>query len=563
MTRPRLLGALLALLVLAALLALLRDEPEGTVVVEPETTPVTAPPAEPLRRDELPALEEPGDGSFSLLQGVVRTLDGDPVPAGSVRLEPRDADHPLPVTEVAVADGRFTYPSTWTEDGLPEPERFLFVGPSGAATSEVLRVEETEDTPLVLTVGRALPWRCRVTDLAGHPIPGATVRVFTRLPYRGFETTTDQDGRAEGVCYSTDTRVGIQAIAFGYAAKRKLFDLTDPREPSLALPRLFVAAWAVRPWDASFHVQTGYLSDTRAAGGVSQEVVASIREAILDRHPLESDGALRLVVQILREEAWLDTPPKLDLLLTFEQTSSPKYVLEMVPLPEGVPEPFILPDEAYEPFETSYPLDVVFTPATVFLAEPPPEIFIPIRRPRAKYVQAVRCMRSQGRKYRAWIPRDDIRILPTWPDDDFMATDWVFARSPRFLPNQTLSVTPGTVATRTVAFDPNERCIVVEVRDPADRPVYFGAWLSPSDGKQRHAATVYDMLPRKRFVRPGLWDLWTVDYSVFARGGDISSAWRIVVEDLVWPSPVTPVGHWVIHVPPDAVALEAFDTDVR
>jgi len=563
MTRPRLLGALLALLVLAALLVLLRDQPAGTVVVEPETTPVTAPPAEPLRRDELPALEEPGDGSFSLLQGVVRTLDGAPVPAGSVRLEPRDADHPLPVTEVAVADGRFTYPSTWTEDGLPEPERFLFVGPSGAATSEVLRVEETEDTPLVLTVGRALPWRCRVTDLAGHPIPGATVRVFTRLPYRGFETTTDQDGRAEGVCYSTDTRVGIQAIAFGYAAKRSIFAVSSSREATLELPRLFAVAWYLHPAFVSFSTATAFEPSDVFTQQAHNESYQRVWRELTSTHPVWSDTG-KLFLNLYRESIWAEEGPAFELTLLDGHSNVGVFTTVGRPILDGLPEPIVVLDDAYRSFPAFVSSTVVFEPKSAFLCEPPDQIALPILPAGESKKRVALCYHEGDGRYSTCLPEGSFSILGSSSENDPWSSDWITGDAPRFAPGQSIPAAGQRQELLRIALADGESWTEIDVVDRTGVPCYASFWLGPSDGKRRHMVGTDNRLPIRRFIRPGTWDLWYTPIIESPGGPRAANEGAILISALTWPPPFgLSNGRWVIEIPRSTLSLDDFDTLYR
>ncbi len=321
---------------------------------------------------------------------------------------------------------------------------------------------------------------------------------------------------------------------------------------------MFVASYYFRPWPLSFDRTRTQSIPHDVVPMPEGEATRAIEEAILANHPHWKDGAL-LEILAYQEKEWVSEGPTIEIEFMRNGVRSPRFELTAVPAPDGIPTPPVIPDSFYESFEPSYPVNVTLLPESAFPGDHPKLLFVPLAFQGHDTGKAARLDEVEEGRYLTFLPNRDYEVLSGTKDDGPIAVRWVLADSPIFLPGSRLRGNPNTTAQAAVSLAPGESYVTVDVRDEYGRPFYFGAFLAPSDGRERHAGVSYDSLPRGRFIRPGHWDLWIKDRASFLQNPQ-APLHRIIVHDLIWPSPMTPDGRWVIRIPPGSFTLKTFDT---
>ena len=543
----RVLGALLALAVLVLLLRLGRDEPAPVAVTAPTAdTPPAAGPVAPQRLAVPPP--PPGNEDSSLLEGTVRTSTGDLVPAGAVDFAPLPSAPEPPTTRVPLAGGRFEYPSTWTESGLPDAERFLVLDPSGSP-SPVLRAEEDADGGLVLTVGRARPWTVRVTDLRDRPIPGARVMAYAGPSMRDFEVAADEQGVARGTLYTDGEVLGFLAWVPGHARTgRHVTAPTPEANVVIALPRLFIAgAYAQARPDLTI---TTLFDQDESAHLVTADFLDPVtRAAFHDLNPVFRNGRMRFF-SVLRENEWLESAPTMEVSTLRVGPSGLERLkdadLAFEPLTNGVPRLEDLPEEMYEGVTTeSHQVAIRVVPGDAFLAPSPDELRIPLRKPgdgKPFLSPAVRSPHA-GNVYTLWLPEGVYEVLPGF--ERSRPEGWEIGHEPHFRGGELLTSPPATDGAVSVELADGEAYVRVDFTVHG-RPTALPAYLAPADGIPRTRVAHADDLPRGRFVRPGSWDAWAFDAT--PEEGSIAFV-AVATRGIPWPPSVLPRdGLWVVEL---------------
>ncbi len=491
--------------------------------------------------------------------GRVEDPDGTIVANGTVSFAgPREEGAPA---FVVLDQGTFEIPQGWSITS-PRPTMFQLEANPGCPS----RIETVTPVPdgLVLKVGPRRPLRVFVRDLAGAPIAGASVQVFAPLPYRGKTALTDAAGLADLEIYSTDPRIGLRATAAGYERQSEAFDASTTEEAILELSRLFGAAIEIRDWPNLLSMAGIMPGD--AVSYVRNPTEASFKAAMKATYPESETGYLTINVLVSEKRRWLASPPiyQLDLAPRGGSGLFDRVLeMELLPLQGQLPVPFRLDESLYPDLAPVHPFSIRLLPREAFLADPPEHIrvrFMEEQNP--KEIWNLQGKRRGFSDYQFSLPAG--RYFASSMADEFADEGSSLFKFEAYEVGSPQFARPSLVVVAAVEHAPvemflaaDERYTLVDLRDEWNRESSIGARLAPADGPRIFAPNS-ETFPYGRFIRPGIYNLWFVDYSVTA------PPWhKMLLENLIWPSPTTSDGRWVLQIPVDRFPAAAFASTMR
>lgn len=547
-SRLRLLGIALGLLVVFLLL-LANLPPEGETSVLQPTRPPTSPPVPSgkMSRESAPTgSTQPTGSDVQLLHGVVRTRRGEAVEDGLV-LHFGAHDREIGI-ETPVRESAFSIPAAW-EVSNPSPAEFEF-RTLDRCPAPILGAAWREET-LVLEVGEPRRLEVVVQDLSGQAIAEAEIQVFAPLPYREERLRADSDGRITVRTYSEDPRVAFRVTASGYEQSALSVNTSTTDEHLVQLSRLFGIGVVMKRSPALLDM--GGVLPGDGVRSVVGALYRGIESRMRETHAALGEDEL-LFVSLVAETRWLDDPPVLQLSLA-PRRRGVEFVralnVELQALRDGLPAVVRVPDSAYPETEAVHEAVVRIGPRQAFLAAPPPSLFLRfVRSGVQEDPWDLRGTLVSDASYRFLLPEGDYELQAVV--DDF---DVYELAHPRLLPGTRLRVQSDSRNSAEVLLAPDERFVLIDCLDPVGRDSSIGALLAPADGKPRRFSPNSDEMPYGRFVRPGRWDLWFMNFD--------SLKPERLLEGLSWPAETTTDGRWILRIPKDHWSSTAFASRMR
>jgi len=549
-------------MLLAGLLWLLALRPEAPAVkvVEGRTPPVRkeAPPPEPQAppaRKLVAQIPPPEEGPAGI-PGEVWTPEG-LLRANGILLVSRKV---LPETgkglaapfEITVKKGLFLLTGdleALSPEEVLDPRAFLYEEQGGGdCRAEELRWGEAGETPLLQVVlGRRHHLECFVRNLKGDPIPGARVKVGVPLPImgsRGF-ATTDEDGLASFGFFTNARKAVIRAFAEGFEMKASMVALDEePARAEVKLGRILASGF-VR--DLRFPTRNTRFMEGGPAIVFGPRLAdwKTYLKRIEDR--LELEESQRVTWNVLAEGNEWYPLDKVDVLGEDSDGKPFHLFAPLLKVTDPQLKPILLPRGNDQ---VRFPVRIRLLPRSAFLAPPPEWLRIGLVSEEGVGFRPSSSGEITARKFNAsgslWRDTTYLFFLPLGNYTVTMARtkmDPGLERLPRFIPSGPLVV---EASQENPLFDlylePDERFIRCQAVDAQGFPVDLKGFLAiqkPVDWRGFIAES--GGWPGKRFIRPGTFAILAHDEPSFVTVP--------ILENLIWPAPVTKDGVWRIPIP--------------
>jgi len=447
-----------------------------------------------------------------------------------------------------ITEGFFSIPGGWKLDS-PKPESFEYRTLDGCP-SRVLECFWSGDL-LTLTVGPPRELELHVHDLIGSPVAEAEIQVFASLPYRGNLMKTNSEGVAVVSTYSNDPTISVRVTAAGYDRLAMSANTQVTARLDIPLRRLFGVGIVHRP--SPMIQDMGGVSPGDGVDYVEGPTLKAFEHAMRALAPPCKEDEQYIFV-LVAEKRWLEQPPSLGLSYAprgrgqvFERALN----VALHPLATGLPGIVRVPESAYPERSQVHSVLVRLSPADSFLAEPPASLSLRFTRSNeAEEPWDLRGVRMADTTYRFSLPPGEFEISSRLDEWDFYEQE-----NARILPGVKVLSREDAGGPVIVTLAPDERWVLIDLRDPAGREVSVGALLAPSDAQGRRFSPNSELFPYGRFIRPGHYDLWFMNFASLKPDK--------LLEGLSWPAATESGGRWILQAPVDRFPAAAFASMMR